>query len=162
MSNSKMAFQEKSLDRGWVGGVSSIQFLCVDFWMCYNSSKPLILSVITKTMASRTITITSEGNIDIEPHWPQPYLQTSKTTSRKLSKITTWHQAMHLRRRPRLQTRLIPRRLLVARHEASWHQAQLFSSCQSESFRTMVSHLLVRRGQCRCQHTAKRRNNSDV
>ena len=69
---SKMAFQERSLDRGWVGGVHSIQFLCVDFWNCYNSSKPLILPVIIKTMASRT---SSKGNIDIElyqPPWPQP------------------------------------------------------------------------------------------
>ena len=37
---SVMCFQEKSLDGGWVGGVSSIQFV-LDFLNFFNFAKPL-------------------------------------------------------------------------------------------------------------------------
>ena len=41
---SLMSFQkEKNLDRGWVGGLSSIQFF-LDFWNFFNFAKPLIPS----------------------------------------------------------------------------------------------------------------------
>ena len=40
LSMSVMGFQNKSLDGGWVGGVSSIQFF-FDFWIFFNFAKPL-------------------------------------------------------------------------------------------------------------------------
>ena len=40
LSMSVMCFQ-KSLDEGWVGGVSSIQVF-LDFWNFFNFAKPLI------------------------------------------------------------------------------------------------------------------------
>ena len=41
LSMSVMGFQKKSLDGGWVGGVSSIQFF-LDVWYYFNFAKPLI------------------------------------------------------------------------------------------------------------------------
>ena len=38
---SVMGFHKKSLDGGWVGGVSSIQF-CLDVWIFFNFAKPVI------------------------------------------------------------------------------------------------------------------------
>ena len=35
LSMSVMGFQKNSLDGGWAGGVSSIQFF-LDFWNCFN------------------------------------------------------------------------------------------------------------------------------
>ena len=40
LSMSVMRFHKKSLDGGWVGGVSSIQFF-LDFWNFFNFAKPL-------------------------------------------------------------------------------------------------------------------------
>ena len=37
---SVMGFHKKSLEGGWVGGVSSIQFFW-DFWNLFNFAKPL-------------------------------------------------------------------------------------------------------------------------
>ena len=45
---SVMGFQKKSLHRGWVGGVSSIQFFWLDFWNCFNFTKPLSLDTLIK------------------------------------------------------------------------------------------------------------------
>ena len=40
LSMSVMGFQKKSLDRGWVGGVSSIQFFLGIFGICLTLQSP--------------------------------------------------------------------------------------------------------------------------